>query len=313
MTAFSRAAALAAMVVASATPALAATVYNTSLQNLNGTAGTSTYTTSTTATGTTTTTTGPGPNADANRAHGATTLNSWYQDNVGAGTTVGITTNYARSGNGSAYFNQAQAQTGKADLQYYFGNSATGAVTPIALSSLTSYSYDYLRDSASTTTAWLTPVLRLNILKDGVFAGTLIWEAVYNLGNGPAATDTWLTGAGNLTTGNFWTNNALLGPPNATAGGTKTLAQWIADNSGSTLSVYGIQVGFGSGWEGTFSGAADNVNIAFGQTVYNTNFEVAAATSPVPEPATWSMMIIGFGAVGASMRYRRRTSAVAFG
>lgn len=300
----SRAAGMVALVVA--TPAFAGPVYNTSLQNLNGVSGTSTYTTTTNANGTTTTVVGPGPNADANRAHGIAVLNSWYQDNVGAGTTVGITTDYARSGNGSAYFNQAQAQTGKADLQYYFGNQ-TG-LAPIALSSLTSYSYDYLRDSSSTTTSYLTPVLRLNMLRDGVFAGTLIWEAAYNLGTGPAATNTWLTGSGDLTTGNFWTNNALLGPTDATAGGTKTLAQWIADNSGHSLSVYGIQVGFGSGWDGTFRGAADNVNVAFGQTVYNANFEVA--TAGVPEPATWAMMIMGFGMIGGAMR--RRSTKVVF-
>ncbi|WP_294045003.1 PEPxxWA-CTERM sorting domain-containing protein [Sphingomonas sp.] len=307
MSIFSRASAVTAFVMATAaTPALAATVYNTSLQNLNGAAGTSTYTTTTNASGTTTTVVGPGPNADANRAHGMPVLNSWYQDNVGAGTTVGITTNYARNGNGSAYFNQTQAQTGKADLQYYFGSN--GAVSPIALSSLTSYSYDYLRDASSTATNYLTPVLRLNILKDGVFAGTLIWEAAYNLGTGPSATNTWLTGSGDLNTGLFWTNNALLGPTNATAGGTKTLAQWIADNAGSQLSVYGIQVGFGSGWDGTFTGAVDNVNVAFGQTAYSSNFEVA--TAAVPEPATWAMMMLGFGAMGAALRSRRRAKVV---
>lgn len=37
-------------------------------------------------------------------------------------------------------------------------------------------------------------------------------------------------------------------------------------------------------------------------------------TPPVPEPATWAMMMIGFGAIGYSMRSRRRRSmAVSFG
>jgi hypothetical protein len=35
-------------------------------------------------------------------------------------------------------------------------------------------------------------------------------------------------------------------------------------------------------------------------------------TGAVPEPATWAMMIGGFGLVGASMRYRRRNVSVSF-
>jgi len=32
----------------------------------------------------------------------------------------------------------------------------------------------------------------------------------------------------------------------------------------------------------------------------------APPTPPVPEPATWAMMLLGFGAIGLSMRHRRR-------
>jgi hypothetical protein len=35
------------------------------------------------------------------------------------------------------------------------------------------------------------------------------------------------------------------------------------------------------------------------------------AVAAVPEPATWVMMLFGFGAVGASFRYRRRSTTVA--
>lgn len=41
------------------------------------------------------------------------------------------------------------------------------------------------------------------------------------------------------------------------------------------------------------------------------NFSVTAVTGAVPEPGTWAMMLLGFGAIGASMRRRRRVSAIA--
>ncbi len=37
------------------------------------------------------------------------------------------------------------------------------------------------------------------------------------------------------------------------------------------------------------------------------------ASSAVPEPATWAMMLLGFGLVGGAVRYRRRSTGIAFG
>ena len=292
------AAAAATAFVASA--ASAQTVFDTSLQNVNGTFGTSTATTTTDSTGTRTVVTGPGPNSSANRAQGTPVVGQWYQANVGAGSTVGITTDYARSGNGSAYFAQSQAQTGKGDLVYNFS-------APVALSSLTGMSFDFYRDGASTTDANFAPVMRLGMRENGVFAGSLVLENVYQQQQ-PAPVNTWTTLSADLNNGIFWAPNALLGPTFADAnGGQKTLAQWIAGNSGTTLEVFSLEIGFGSGWSGTFAGGVDNVNATFGQTVVASNFEVAA---PVPEPATWAMMIAGFGVIGAGMR--RRKVAVRF-
>lgn len=38
--------------------------------------------------------------------------------------------------------------------------------------------------------------------------------------------------------------------------------------------------------------------------------EIRTFLTPVPEPATWAMLILGFGLVGAGVRMRRRTAAV---
>ncbi len=40
---------------------------------------------------------------------------------------------------------------------------------------------------------------------------------------------------------------------------------------------------------------------------------VSEVSAAVPEPATWAMMIFGFGAVGSMLRYRRRSTTVSFG
>ncbi|MBS0504308.1 MAG: PEP-CTERM sorting domain-containing protein [Proteobacteria bacterium] len=42
-------------------------------------------------------------------------------------------------------------------------------------------------------------------------------------------------------------------------------------------------------------------------------FDAIGYDVAVPEPATWAMMIAGFGFVGAAMRRRRRTVQVSFG
>lgn len=38
-------------------------------------------------------------------------------------------------------------------------------------------------------------------------------------------------------------------------------------------------------------------------------FSLAQQTSAVPEPAVWAMMLVGFGGLGAMLRYRRREAA----
>lgn len=60
-------------------------------------------------------------------------------------------------------------------------------------------------------------------------------------------------------------------------------------------------------------GAADDINkVVFQSTFPAFEFDnIAGALSAVPEPATWAMMIVGFGFVGFMLRNGRRQSAVA--
>ncbi|WP_225883520.1 PEPxxWA-CTERM sorting domain-containing protein [Sphingomonas aliaeris] len=54
-------------------------------------------------------------------------------------------------------------------------------------------------------------------------------------------------------------------------------------------------------------------NAAFIQPLTGVQAFATVATAAVPEPATWGMMIAGFGVMGAALRTRRRTMKVAFG
>ena len=51
-----------------------------------------------------------------------------------------------------------------------------------------------------------------------------------------------------------------------------------------------------------FHAYADNLNLTTDTASRAFDFQAAGATGAVPEPATWAMMLIGFGAIGVSFR-----------
>jgi len=66
----------------------------------------------------------------------------------------------------------------------------------------------------------------------------------------------------------------------------------------------------------TYYGYAFTTNTILNSIAFQTTPGVAITASTaipaaVPEPATWMMMLVGFGAIGASIRLRRRRSAMA--
>ncbi|MGC3961035.1 MAG: hypothetical protein QM813_24820 [Verrucomicrobiota bacterium] len=109
--------------------------------------------------------TGVYTNPSGSNSGDAPALGIWLRTNVRNNGTVGITTDYARSGNGSAYFsgpNAATPSSSKADFEYFFSD-----LTGKTLGNLSALSYDWYRDSSSTAASHLHPALRLYFDADG--------------------------------------------------------------------------------------------------------------------------------------------------
>lgn len=59
-------------------------------------------------------------------------------------------------------------------------------------------------------------------------------------------------------------------------------------------------------------GSLSTGNSATIEYFYAVGDRIEVVGGAVPEPATWAMMILGFGFVGGSMRYRKRSTSVSF-
>ncbi|UAK24681.1 PEPxxWA-CTERM sorting domain-containing protein [Sphingomonas nostoxanthinifaciens] len=105
----------------------------------------------------------------------------------------------------------------------------------------------------------------------------------------------------------------LLGSPSSSA--SIDLTKYVLDEStftslagGKSASTTALSdTGLASVW--LVSAAFNQSNDAF--KLSGISVSPAPISSPAPEPASWAMMIVGFGAVGAGMRSRRRTLAAA--
>jgi len=249
-----------------------------------------------------------------------TNTDGWMPSNVRPGGSVAITDTYKPAGQqGSLEFNTVSSAS-KADYVKYWG-----VVDGRTLGNLSTLSFDFLRDSSSTTNQHFAPALRLIYEDSDGETGYLIWENIYNGGSTstPVATDTFQSN--DILAENFWMR-AISGGGRTIEDFDVTLAQW-ADGytsgtshqlSADTL-ITGIEVGVGSGWGGTFSGAVDNVAIGFSRVSYRSPVPMAAidgtdlitadfepdAIAAVPESSTWAMMIGGFGLIGGTLRRRR--------
>jgi hypothetical protein len=101
---------------------------------------------------------------------------------------------------------------------------------------------------------------------------------------------------------------------------------WSSDNNGVAILLNGVDTGnlgtdfaqfsigfvpfsITSGFNSGVNTLDFIVNNGGGPTALRVEMTGAADLAGVPEPATWAMMLAGFGGVGALMRSRRRVAA----
>jgi hypothetical protein len=255
--------------------------------------------------------TNPGP-ANAGQAVGSS---GWYYNNVRNGGTEGINGTYPRSGNGSVQM--GGPANAKADIEYLangvkFGTNyeATGSLGKF--SQFSAMSYDWFRNSSSTNDARQAPALRILLDRDGNLAttgdrGGLVFEMVYNSAGGPVSTDVWNSIAVGAAT-NLWNFGLGLGNTYDLNGSgyafDDTLAQWQASSLMTNAVILGFSSGIGSGWNGTFDGAVDNIGWTIDGASRTTNFELAEVTA-IPEPGSLALVAAALTGLGLTLRRRQ--------
>lgn len=93
---------------------------------------------------------------------------------------------------------------------------------------------------------------------------------------------------------------------------TVTFASDPSSTSGS-FNVFGSVLNNGLGVSPTASTLLISFNSTGGSPYSSSATLAIGGQAPaVPEPATWAMMLVGFGMIGATARYRRRGAKVSF-
>lgn len=105
--------------------------------------------------------------------------------------------------------------------------------------------------------------------------------------------------------------NAVL---SLTSGQTGTLNFFANDNLIAPLFSFELSGLFTANGQGALPGGGltlTNQTQIDGTTIFAGSTGTLAVTAAVPEPATWAMMLVGFGAMGVSLRRRRKPTAIA--
>jgi hypothetical protein len=170
------------------------------------------------------------------------------------------------------------------------------------LGDLNQFDIEFYLDGANTTPSNSGFAVRL--LTNAVGTQALVWEGAYNSPNVSETKGQWV--ATSLMNQNYW--QRANGQNFDTGGNWQPLDQWEAGFTpagGATLNantpIYGVQVSFGSGIAGDFTGYLDQLVIGFGGA------SPIVYTASIPEPATIAMA--GFAAIAGLTVCRKQRKA----
>ena len=149
---------------------------------------------------------------------------------------------------------------------------------------LTELGFDWYRDGSSTAPAHLTPAVGVFVADAEGNSWLLKWEGTYNgyptTGSG-APTNEWVTE--NLLEGNFWRIPQTIDGSWVGFGGCNfafdpygcfQFDRSLSDEWLDGFDVVGVEIGIGSGWNGTFLSYADYLTI--NDTIFDFELEVQA-------------------------------------
>lgn len=111
-----------------------------------------------------------------------------------------------------------------------------------------------------------------------------VWEIAFETEGSPY----------NITGGDFWMNGSGLTGLSGGVSSAQTLAQGFLDNINTNA----------------WSQVDPNwtLKMLVPQDAANNQTQAFLVSTPVPEPSTWAMLILGFGLVGGALRHRRATA-----